>query len=56
MNASFLECLTLGFVWIALAFIGIVLWFTNGLLVAGLKSNAVAVHPHQLSRLNRRDQ
>lgn len=47
-----LTLLTLGFVWIALLFIGILLWFTNGLLVAGLKSNAVAVHPHQLSRLD----
>ena len=47
-----LTLLTVGFVWFALALIGIVLWFTNGLLVAGLKANAVAVHPHQLGRLD----
>jgi len=43
---------TVGSVWGFLAIMGIILWFTNGLLVAGLKADAVAVHPNQLSRLD----
>ena len=43
---------TVGMVWIVLVVIGVLVWFSNGLLLAGLRSDAVEVHPNQLGRLD----
>jgi Zn-dependent protease with chaperone function/type II secretory pathway pseudopilin PulG len=47
-----LTLISFGMIWMFLAVIGIVLWFSNGLLVAGLKADAVAVHPQQVGKLD----
>jgi len=44
---------TVGMVWIFLAVVGVLVWFSNGLLVAGLRADAVEVHPNQLGALDR---
>ena len=49
---GFLTLLTFGVIWPFLILIAIFAWFSNGLLVAGLKADAVAVHPNQLGRLD----
>jgi len=47
-----LTLITFGMVWSFLIVIALFAWFSNGLLVAGLKADAVAVHPNQLGRLD----
>ena len=47
-----LTLMTVGVIWIILVILGVVVWFANGLLVAGLRADAVEVHPNQLGRLD----
>ncbi len=47
-----LTIFTFGMIWVLLAIIAIVVWFSNGLLVAGLRSEAVEVHAGQVARLH----
>lgn len=47
-----LTLFTMGMVWFILAILAVVVWFSNGLLVAGLRADAVAVHPQQVGRLD----
>lgn len=49
---GFLTLMTLGMIWPFLILIAVFAWFSNGLLVAGLKADAVAVHPNQLGPLD----
>lgn len=43
---------TCGGVWMIFALLAVVIWFSNGLLVAGLRADAVEVHPEQVGRLD----
>lgn len=47
-----LTLITVGFVWVFLGIMAVVVWFSNGLLVASLRADAVEVHPKQLGRLD----
>lgn len=47
-----LTIFTCGTLWIGLAIMGAIVWLSHGLLIAGLRADAIEVHKDQLARLD----